>query len=152
MSTYLDDQPMPVRAKLAAAWTSLMLVYIYVDILNFYTPGTVTDILDGRVFEFALSQTFSTSALALMSVPALMVVGSMALPARLSRMVNLVVGALYVPVTVFNIAGASWVLFYGLGIVVELVLLALIMRWAWVWPRTSGMAISPQRETVPVQR
>ncbi len=63
-STALDDQPVSVRAKLAAAWTSFMFLYAYVDILNFYTPGVVDDILDGRVFEFDLSQTFSTSALA----------------------------------------------------------------------------------------
>ncbi|MCQ6483105.1 hypothetical protein NPN19_25050, partial [Vibrio parahaemolyticus] len=54
-ATALIEQPVPVRAKLAAAWTSFMFLYAYVDILNFYTPGTVSDILDGRVFEFALS-------------------------------------------------------------------------------------------------
>ena len=57
-TTTLQDQPMPVRAKLAAAWTSFMFLYAYVDILNFYKPGTVADILDGRVFEFDISQTF----------------------------------------------------------------------------------------------
>lgn len=55
-ATTLNEQPMPVRVKLAAAWTSFMFLYAYVDILNFYTPGTITDILDGRVFEFALSR------------------------------------------------------------------------------------------------
>ena len=63
-----------MRAKLAATWTSFVFLYAYVDILNFYTPGTVTDILDGKVFEVSLSQTFSVSALMLMSVPILMIV------------------------------------------------------------------------------
>ena len=75
-TTTLDDQPVPVRATLAAAWTSFMFLYAYVDILNFFTPGVVADILEGRVFEFDLSQTFSTAALALVSVPAFMVVGA----------------------------------------------------------------------------
>ena len=132
--TTLSDQPVSVRAKLAAAWTSLMFVYVYVDILNFFTPGVVRDILDGKVFEFDLSQTFSTASLALMSVPSLMVVVSMTLPARASRLANLSAAALFVPVTVFNLIGESWVLFYGLGIAVELVLLALIVRCAWTWP------------------
>ena len=133
----LQDQPISVRAKLAAAWTSFMFLYAYVDILNFYTPGTVDDILDGRVFEFALSQTFSTTALALMAVPIFMVVMSMTLPARLNRIVNLVVAALYVPITAFNAAGESWLAFYGLGIALELTLLALIVRYAWTWPSTA---------------
>lgn len=133
-----DDQPVSVRFKLAAAWTSLMFLYAYVDILNFFTPGVVSDILDGRVFEFDLSQTFSTGALALMSIPSLMVVLSAVLPARCSRVANLVAAALFVPVTAFNIAGESWVFFYGLGIVLELALLALILRLAWRWPRTAA--------------
>lgn len=138
--TTLDEQPIPVRARLAATWTSLMFLYAYVDILNFFTPGVVEDILDGRVFEFDLSQTFSTAALTLMAVPILMVVLSTTLPARASRVANLVVAPLYVPVTAFNMAGESWLYFYGLGIVLELILLALIVRSAWTWPRTAPSA------------
>ncbi len=127
-TTTLEDQPIPVRVKLAAAWTSFMFLYVYVDILNFFTPGVVEDILDGKVFEFDLSQTFSTSALTLVAVPILMVVLSMTLPARANRIANLVVAALYVPVTAFNVVGESWLYFYGLGVALELVLLALIVR------------------------
>ncbi|SEE26802.1 DUF6326 family protein [Jiangella alba] len=147
----LDDQPIPVRAKLAATWTSFMFLYAYVDILNFFTPGVIEDILDGKVFEFDLSQTFSTTALTLVAVPILMVVLSMTLPARANRITNLVVASLYVPVTAFNAVGESWLYFYGLGIVLELILLALIVRYAWTWPSTAPpatLATSPDRETV----
>lgn len=135
-----DDQRMPVRAKLAATWTSFMFLYVYVDILNFYTPGVIEDILDGRVFEFDLSQTFSTTALTLVAIPILMIVLSMTLPAGANRITNLVVASLYVPVTAFNGLGESWLYFYGLGIVLELTLLALIVRYAWSWPRTAPSA------------
>ncbi len=134
----LNGQPVSVRTKLAATWTSFMFFYVYVDILNFYTPGTIEDILDGRVFEFDISQTFSVSALFLMAVPIFMVTLSTLLPARATRITNLIVVALYFPVTVFNILGASWVLFYGLGIAFELLLLALVVRLVLTWPRTSG--------------
>ncbi|WP_280306126.1 DUF6326 family protein [Nocardia neocaledoniensis] len=133
--TALEDQPMPVRAKLAAAWTSFMFLYAYVDILNFFTPGVVAEILAGKVFEFDLSQTFSTAALTLMAVPIAMIVLSMTLPATVSRVANLAVAALYVPVTAFNATGESWLFFYGLGVVLELILLAAILRYAWTWPR-----------------
>jgi hypothetical protein len=154
----LEDQRMPVKAKLAAAWTSFMFLYAYVDILGFYTPGTIEDILDNKVFEFDLSQTFSTTALTLVAIPIFMVVVSMTLPARMNRITNLVVAALYVPVTVFNVAGGFYLYFYGLGVVLELVLLALIVRYAWTWPRTAPsatmetMATSPDRETVRAQQ
>ena len=154
-TTTLEDQRMPVRAKLAATWTSFMFLYAYVDILNFFTPGVIEDILDGKVFEFDLSQTFSTTALTLMAIPILMIVLSMTLPARASRIMNLIVAALYVPVTAFNAVGESWLYFYGLGIVLELILLALIVRYAWTWPRTAPsatMATSPDRETARAQQ
>jgi hypothetical protein len=134
----MEDQPVSVRVKLAAAWTSFMFLYVYVDILNFFTPGVVQEILDGKVFEFDLSQTFSTTALTLVSIPIFMVVLSTTLPARAARITNLVVASLYVPVTVFNVVGESWVYFYGLGIVLELILLALIARLAWTWPRSTA--------------
>jgi hypothetical protein len=154
----LEDQRIPVRAKLAATWTSFMFLYAYVDILGFYTPGTIEDILDNKVFEFDLSQTFSTTALTLVAIPIFMVVLSMTLPARMNRITNLIVAALYVPVTVFNVAGGFYLYFYGLGVVLELVLLALIVRYAWTWPRTAPsatmetMATSPDRETVRAQQ
>lgn len=130
----LAEQPLPTRVRLAAAWTSFMFLYAYVDILNLYTPGVVADLLAGRVFEFDLSQTFSVSALALVAVPALMIVLSATLPARLDRLGNLIVATLYVPVTAFNVLGESWWWFYGLGVLLELALLALILRAAWTWP------------------
>ena len=41
----LDNPPIPVQAKLAAAWTSFMFLYIYVDLFNLYKPGVIDGIL-----------------------------------------------------------------------------------------------------------
>lgn len=147
-TTPLEDRPLPVRTRLAVAWAAFALLYAYVDILHLYTPGVIDELRAGRVFEFAMSQTFSTSALALVSVPILMVVASVTLPARAARTVTLVVSGLYVPVTVFNLAGASWWVFYGLGVVLELVVLALVVRWAWTWPRASAVGSPAPRSAV----
>lgn len=136
-TTVLLDQPMPVRGRLAATWTSFMFFYAYVDILGFYTPGAIDDILDGRVFEFDLSQTFSITALSFLAVPIFMIVLSTTLPAQAARTTNLVVAAAYVPFTVFNVVGGIYTYFYGLGVVLELILLACIARTAWTWPRTT---------------
>ena len=133
----LNDAPVPVRTKLAAAWTSFMFFYIYVDYLHLYKPGIVDDILAGIVFEFVISQTFVVFALTLVGIPALMILLSTILPARASRITNLVVASLYVPVSVFNLAGGSWLTFYGLGVVVEVAIIALILRVAWTWPRSA---------------
>jgi hypothetical protein len=130
-----EDHAMPVQAKLAAAWASLMFLYVYVDIFGFFTPGFVKDILAGVVWEFQITQAFVTLGLVLMAVPILMVMASMILPARANRMSNLMVASLYVPVTAMNVVGESWTTFYGVGIALEIGVLAVIVRIAWVWPR-----------------
>ena len=134
----LEDSRMPVRAKLAAAWTSVMFLYAYVDIIAFFKPGVIDDILAGKVFVFDVSQTLLTTFLALMAIPIFMVVLSMTLPARANRITNLIVASVQVPYAAFNVVGESWTYFYGLGVVLEVILLALILRSAWTWPRRTA--------------
>ena len=137
-TTELHDPPAPVRAKLAAAWASFMFFYIYVDYLHLYKPGVIDDILAGVVFEFDISQTFVVISLMLVGIPTLMILLSMTLPARANRTLNLVVASLYIPVSVFNVVGESWTYFYGLGVVLEVIVLAYILRSAWTWPGTAS--------------
>ena len=157
-TTTLEDQRRPVQAKLAAAWTSFMFLYVYVDIIAFFKPGVVDDILVGTVYEFDISQTLLTAFLALMAIPIFMVVLSMTLPARANRITNLIVALVHVPFAAFNAVGESWTYFYGLGVALEVIVLALILRYAWTWPRTAPaatmatMATSPDRETVRAQQ
>src|SRR3712207_8050089 len=89
-TTTLEDQRIPVRAKLAAAWTSFMFFYIYVDYLHLYKPGAIDDILDGVVFEFDISQTFVVIALTSVAIPIFMILLSTTLPAHANRATNLV--------------------------------------------------------------
>ncbi len=135
----LTSPPIPVQAKIAAAWTSFMFLYVYVDILNFYKPGVVDSILNGLMWQFEVSPALVTVVLALLSIPAVMVVLAMTLPARVNRATNLVVATLYIPFTVFNAAGSTWewAAFYAICIGIEVVLLAFILRSAWAWPRSA---------------
>ncbi|MBB1511217.1 hypothetical protein H5399_01145 [Tessaracoccus sp. MC1627] len=136
----LDATPVPVQAKLAAAWTSFMFLYIYVDYFHLYKPGVVDNLRAGVVFEFDISPTLLTAMLASVAMPALMVMLSMTLPARVNRATNLVAASLYIPYSVVNAVGESWdwAFFYGLSIGLEVLLLAFILRAAWTWPRRTA--------------
>ena len=81
-----------------------------------------------------------TGFLTLTAIPSVMVVLSAVLPARANRITNLVVGVLYVPVTVFNAVGETWewAPFYVVSIGIELALLAYILRSAWMWQRDAS--------------
>lgn len=133
------DARLPVRAKLAAAWTSFMFLYVYVDYLALYRPGFVDEIRSGVVHDFETGPTFVTLALTALAIPILMIVLSTTLPAGVNRATNLVVATLYVPFSIYNADGESWsyASFYGLSIGLEVLLLAFVLRAAWTWPRTT---------------
>lgn len=135
----LLDVEMPVRAKLAALWASFMFLYVYVDILAFYQPGAIDDILAGRVWQFEITQAWAVGALALMAIPILMIFLSVALPARANRATNLVVASLYGVVSVGNALGEAWGYYFALAAGLEVVVLVLILRYAWMWPRNAAL-------------
>ena len=139
----LATPPVPVQAKLAGAWTSLMFLVIYIDYFHLYQPGEIDEIRGGFIFAFDISGTLMSIFFVVIAIPALMVMLSMALPARANRVTNLVVAALYIPIMVFNAAGATpdYAGYYALTIGVEVLILAFILRVAATWPRTTT---SPQ--------
>ena len=134
---------LPVQAKLAAAWTSFMFLYIYVDYLALYKPGFIDEIRSGVVHDFDTGPTFVSLALTALAIPILMIFLSTTLPARVNRATNLVVATLYVPFSVYNADGEpfSYAFFYGLSIGLEVLLLAFILRAAWTWPRTTRATV-----------
>lgn len=146
-STELEDLRVPVKVKLAAAWMTFMFLYVYVDILGFYLPGTINDILAGVVWEVDITQTWAVSALALMAVPILMVVLCTLLPARANRVTNLVVAAVYVLISAANALGESWTYYYALAVGLEVAVLGFVLRCAWTWPRgTASPATATSRD------
>jgi len=153
-TTTLEDQRIPVRVLLAAAWTSLMFLIIYIDYFHLLMPGSIEDILAGKVFVFDVTQGFLLAGLAMVGIPALMIFLSVALSAKVNRWTNIIVAAVKIPFILFNLAGVAWMHMW-VGAFVEVVLLLLIIRYAWKWPRTAPsatMATSPDREAVRAQQ
>jgi Family of unknown function (DUF6326) len=121
-----------VRMKLAALWASFMFLYIYVDYFHLYMPDSIEDILAGKMFIFDITQVVLLTGLASVTIPALMIFLSVALTAKVNRWTNIIVAAVYIPFTLFNLVGEAW-MHMVFGAVVEVVLLLLIIRYAWKW-------------------
>jgi hypothetical protein len=130
----MEDIKVSLRLKLATLWASLMFLYIYVDYFALYMPGKIENILKGRVFVFDITQGFLLAALASVTIPALMIFLSVSLSANVNSWTNIIVATVYIPFTLFNLAGEAW-MHMVFGAVVEVVLLGLIIRYAWKWPR-----------------
>jgi hypothetical protein len=131
----LEDIRVNLKVKLAALWASLMFLIIYLDYFHLYMPGSLEDMLAGKVFVFEITQGFLLAAHAMVTIPALMIFLSVAFPAKVNRWTNIIIAAINIPLILFNLAGEAWIhmLF---GAAVEVVLLCLIIRYAWKWPRT----------------
>ena len=130
----LEEIKVSLNLKLAALWASFMFLYIYVDYFHLYMPGSLKEMLAGKVFVFDITQVFLFTALVSMTIPAVMIFFSVVLPAKVNRRANIIIAVVYIPYTLFNLAGEAWT-HMVFGAVVEVVLLCLIIRYAWKWPR-----------------
>ena len=134
MTSELEDMKINVKLKLAALWTSFMFLYIYVDYFHLYMPGSISDILAGKMFVFEITQLALFIGLFSVAIPALMISLSVGLPPKANRWTNIIVAAIFIPYTLFNLAGEAWV-HMMFGAAVEIILLLLIIRHAWKWPK-----------------
>jgi len=130
----LEDIKVSVKFKLATLGASFMFLYIYVDYFHLNMPSSINDILAGKVFIFDISYVFLMIAMFFVAIPALMIFLSVALPAKVNRWANIIIAVIYIPYMVFNLAGEAWVHMY-FAAAIEVVLLGLIIRYAWKWPR-----------------
>lgn len=133
-ATVLDDIKVHVKMKISALWAAVMFCYIYGDYFWLYRPGKLQDILDGQMAPLGpTTQGVLLGTSVSMAIPAVMIFLSLALPARLNRWVNIVLGALYTVFVLVTMPGA-WAFYLFLG-TVDVILTALIVWYAWSWPR-----------------
>jgi Family of unknown function (DUF6326) len=128
----LEDIEVSVKLKLATLWAAFMFLYIYVDYFHLYMPNQMQDILKGRVFVFEITQGFIMFALGMSTIPMLMIFLSVALPAKINRLTNIIVAIIHIPYMLFNLVGVVWI-HMVFGAVVEVVLLCLIIWYSWKW-------------------
>ena len=133
MVRILEDVKINVKIKLLALWAAVMFIYLYVDIFGFYRSGLIEEIIAGEVAGIQITQVFLLGALILMIIPSLMVFLSLALPAKVNRWVNIIVGIAYIVVVLGFLPGETYA-FYIFGSIVEAVLLLLVVWYAWKWP------------------
>ncbi len=127
--------PLDVRIRLAALWTTTMLIVAFVDIFAFYRHDITDQIATGRIFGFDIDQFFMLGIIAYVTIPTLMITLSLLLPRRANRVVNVVIAAVFA-VTIVGAAIGEWS-YYLLASAVELGLLATIVTLALRWTTTT---------------
>jgi len=133
-----QDTKMDVKFKLSALWVVLMFCYTYADILGFYAPGNLEELLAGEIAGIQMAQELLLGSAFLMAIPSAMVFLSLALKARANRWVNIIAGLVYMGVLVSTFLtgrNPAYYIFYAIG---KAVLIALIVWHAFRWPKTDS--------------
>ena len=134
VTTEMDYLKVNLKLKLVALWTSLMFLVIYLDYFHLYMPGKIEEITAGKMFVFDITQVALLAGLASITIPALMISLSAALPDKANRWTNIIVAVIYIPFILFNLAGEAWV-HMVFGAAVQVILLLLITSYAWKWTK-----------------
>jgi len=140
-ATILEDVKINIKIKLSALWATVMFIYLYVDIFGFFKPGVIEDAIAGKVWTFQITQVWLLGVIILMTIPSLMVFLSLVLPVKVNRWANIIVGILYIVVTLGMTIGESYA-FYIFGSIVEALLLLLIVVYAWKWPTRERVEVT----------
>ena len=133
----LEPLLVSTRLKISALWVSMLFVFLYVDLFSLYRPDVQADLDAGELGGFTVGQAFLLGITAYVVVPSLMVFGTLVLPPQACRVANIGIASLYALTIVAGAVDERSQAYYVVGSVLEVVLLAVIVAYAWRWPKAS---------------
>jgi len=139
----LEDVKINVKIKLSALWVTLMIFYIYADILGFYTPGNIEKVVSGELGGVQITEGFLFIMAIWMAIPSVMVFLSLTLKANANRWVNFITGIVSIVVLAATFFVGEFSARYTFQAIVEGVLIALIVWLVWKWPKQQSVEVTP---------
>ena len=131
----LENPKVNIKIKLAALWASVTFCYLYGDYFELYTPDKVNSLITGD--NNLNSPTILLLASIILAIPSVMVAASIFLKPKINRILNILFGTLFTLMMVFIgiISTNEWYLFYVFLAFLESIITALIVWYAWKWPK-----------------
>jgi len=127
--------PVDVRIVLSALWVARMLTGFVGDVLKFYEPGMVEQILAGEVNGMPLTRGFLLVGAIAFVLPVFMVYLSLTLPDKANRWANIILAIIFFGLNLIGELPTYEYAYRTFLVIVEMVFLALIVWYAWKWPR-----------------
>lgn len=131
----LKNQKVNIKIKLASLWASVTFCYLYGDYFELYTPDKVNSLITGEnIMESPVKLLIAAIILA---IPSVMVAGSIFFKPKLNRNLNIAFGTLFtiMMVSIGIMSTNEWYLFYVFLAFLESIITALIVFYAWKWPK-----------------
>lgn len=136
-SRIFADTKVDVRIKLSVLWAATMFCYLYADILSLYRPDFLEQIMIGEIVGFQINQSFLLGSAVLMSIPTIMIFLSLTLSPKVNRYANMILGIAHIGLAITTMLTPEAWAYYLFDSAVEIVLLSLIVWYAWKWPKQS---------------
>jgi len=131
----LENPKVNIKIKLAALWASVTFCYLYGDYFELYTPDKVNSLITGENnLDSPIKLLIASIFLAISSV---MVAASVILKSKINRILNIVFGTLFtlMMVIIGIVSTNEWYLFYVFLAFLESIITAIIVWYAWKWPK-----------------
>lgn len=131
----LENPKVNVKIKLAALWASVTFCYLYGDYFELYTPDKVNSLISGE--NNLDSPTKLLIASIILAISSVMVAASIILKPKLNRILNIIFGTLFtlMMIAIGVYSTNEWYLFYVFLAFLESIITALIVWYAWKWPK-----------------
>lgn len=131
----LENQKVNIKIKLASLWASATFCYLYGDYFELYTPDKVNSLITGD--NIMDNPTTLLIASIILAIPSVMVAVSIFLKPKINRILNILFGTLFTIMMVFIGLSSTkeWYLFYVFLAFLESIITALIVWYAWKWPK-----------------
>ncbi|MFW9862173.1 MAG: DUF6326 family protein [Candidatus Thorarchaeota archaeon] len=126
-----------INVKLAGLWVAAMFCYLYADVLAFFVPGHLAEIMAGEIGGMPIDDIFLLASAGFMIPPIAMIFLSLVLKVKTNRWLNIIVGIVYTLIGIGMVVMAvmSFSVGYLVYGIVESILTALIIWHAWTWPK-----------------
>lgn len=132
-----ENAKIDIKLKLSALWIALMFCYTYADILGFYAPGNVEELISGEIAGIPMTQELLVGSALLMAVPIAMIFLPLILKVKANRIINIIVGLVYLAVLVGTFFTGRNPAYYLIMASLKAVVLVLIVWLSWKWPRNA---------------
>lgn len=126
------------KVILSTLWIFAMFNYIYADILTFFEPGMLEELMTGSVGGIQFTQVFLLGASILMETAIAMVLLSRVLAYRANRIANIIAGAINTAAVFLSMFVGTPSLHYIFFGTIEIATTLFIIWYAWTWPKPAG--------------
>ena len=124
-----------VKIILSSLWVARMLTGFVGDVLKFYEPRMLEQILGREVNGMPLTQEFLLVAAIMFVFPVFMVYLSLTLPEKANRWANIILTTIFFGLNLVGELPSYEYAYRTFLVIIEMVFLALIVWHAWRWPK-----------------